>query len=184
MRSFMIAPLSARGTLLGVAAFVSAGRRYTEADLALAEEVDAALARNHAAIEAVLDDPRRYGFRNVTTADPARAATTALYADEFHLGRHGQAVIARTVAAALGGGAAVRAALDGMEEDGSGWAADPRVAPAGLPVVSATWSSWSSPVPPELPPGVSWRPDPAFADGQRPRRDVPHRHGKPPPSMA
>jgi phospholipase/lecithinase/hemolysin len=53
------------------------------------------------AIDAVLRDPGRYGFTNVTTADHAHAATTALYADSFHFGQHGQAIIARTVRARL-----------------------------------------------------------------------------------
>jgi len=53
------------------------------------------------AIDAVLRAPGRYGFTNVTTADHARAATTALYADAFHFGSHGQAIIARTVRARL-----------------------------------------------------------------------------------
>ena len=46
--------------------------------------------------------PGRYGFTNVTTADHAHAANTALYADNFHFGFHGQAIIARTIAARLG----------------------------------------------------------------------------------
>jgi hypothetical protein len=37
----------------------------------------------------------------VTTADRAHAATTALYADVFHFGRHGQEIIADTIAARL-----------------------------------------------------------------------------------
>ena len=41
------------------------------------------------------------GFTNVTTADHKHAATTALYDDEFHVGQHGQAIIADTIAARL-----------------------------------------------------------------------------------
>jgi phospholipase/lecithinase/hemolysin len=52
-------------------------------------------------IDTVLRDPRRYGFTNVTTADRAHAATTALYADSFHFGQHGQALIARTIGSRL-----------------------------------------------------------------------------------
>lgn len=55
-----------------------------------------------AAIDAALRAPGRYGFTNVTTADHAHAATTALYADSFHFGFHGQSIIARTIAARLG----------------------------------------------------------------------------------
>ena len=54
-----------------------------------------------AAIDRVLAHPGRYGFTNVTTADRAHAATTALYDDEFHVGQHGQAIIADTIAARL-----------------------------------------------------------------------------------
>jgi phospholipase/lecithinase/hemolysin len=54
-----------------------------------------------AAIDRVLAHPGRYGFTNVTTADHAHAATTALYDDDFHVGQHGQAIIADTIAARL-----------------------------------------------------------------------------------
>jgi phospholipase/lecithinase/hemolysin len=54
-----------------------------------------------AAIDRVLANPGRYGFTNVTTADHAHAATTALYDDDFHVGQHGQAIIADTIAARL-----------------------------------------------------------------------------------
>ena len=53
------------------------------------------------AIDRVLANPGRYGFTNVTTADHAHAATTALYADQFHVGQHGQEIIADTIAARL-----------------------------------------------------------------------------------
>ena len=55
-----------------------------------------------AAVDAALRAPGRYGFTNVTTADHAHAANTALYADNFHFGFHGQSIIARTIAARLG----------------------------------------------------------------------------------
>ena len=50
----------------------------------------------------MLRAPGRYGLTNVTTADHAHAGSTALYADSFHFGFHGQAIIARTIAAHLG----------------------------------------------------------------------------------
>ena len=53
------------------------------------------------ALDRVLADPRRYEFTNVTTADHANAATTALYNDDFHVGEHGQEIIAQTIAARL-----------------------------------------------------------------------------------
>ena len=43
------------------------------------------------AIDGVLRDLGRYGFTDMTTADHAHAATTALDADEFRFGSHGQA---------------------------------------------------------------------------------------------
>src|SRR3954452_10528961 len=54
-----------------------------------------------AAIDRVLAHPGRYGFTNVTTADHEHAAATALYDDNFHVGRHGQEIIADTIAARL-----------------------------------------------------------------------------------
>jgi phospholipase/lecithinase/hemolysin len=53
------------------------------------------------AIDRVLANPGRYGFTNVTTADHADAATAALYDDDFHVGEHGQEIIARTIAPRL-----------------------------------------------------------------------------------
>ena len=44
-------------------------------------------------IENVRRNPARFGFDNVTRADPARSATTALYDDDGHFGAHGQALI-------------------------------------------------------------------------------------------
>lgn len=41
----------------------------------------------------VLADPQAYGLTNVTTADPGRSKTTALYDDPAHFGRRGQELI-------------------------------------------------------------------------------------------
>jgi hypothetical protein len=43
----------------------------------------------------VTANPGRYGLTNVTTADPARADTTALYYDAHHFGNRGQDIIAQ-----------------------------------------------------------------------------------------
>ena len=59
-------------------------------ELTLIEEQAASL-EMFGAIDGVLRDPGRYGFTNMTTADHAHAATTALDADEFRFGSHGQA---------------------------------------------------------------------------------------------
>ncbi|MEK0085421.1 SGNH/GDSL hydrolase family protein [Benzoatithermus flavus] len=40
-------------------------------------------------------DPDRYGFTNITTADPGNADTTALYFDDQHFGNRGQDIIAQ-----------------------------------------------------------------------------------------
>jgi hypothetical protein len=48
-------------------------------------------------IDEVLAHPGAFHFTNVTTADPARSRTTALYHDDFHFGQHGQAIIAQKV---------------------------------------------------------------------------------------
>ena len=66
-----------------------------------AHHVGAAPVDVFAAIDRVLRDPRRYGFTNVTTVDRAHSATTALYREPFHVGQHGQAIIARTIASRL-----------------------------------------------------------------------------------
>jgi PAS domain S-box-containing protein len=63
LRSYMSAPLHGRGKLLGMISFVSAesGRRYTEADLAFAEELArrAAIAIENAQLYAALRDADR-----------------------------------------------------------------------------------------------------------------------------
>jgi phospholipase/lecithinase/hemolysin len=66
-----------------------------------AHHVGAAPVDVFAAIDQVLKNPRRYGFTNVTTVDRARSGTTALYREPFHVGQHGQAIIADTIAARL-----------------------------------------------------------------------------------
>ena len=66
-----------------------------------AHHVGAAPVDVFGAIDRVLANPRRYGFTNVTTADHADAATAALYDDDFHVGEHGQEIIARTIAPRL-----------------------------------------------------------------------------------
>ena len=47
--------------------------------------------------ERVFADPGRFGFTNVTTADPDNADSTALYYDNAHFGAAGQDLIARLV---------------------------------------------------------------------------------------
>lgn len=47
-------------------------------------------------INRVLDDPAKYGFSNVATADNSRHAIDALFYDTIHLGTRGQDIIART----------------------------------------------------------------------------------------
>ena len=48
----------------------------------------------------------------MTTADHALSGSTALYNDAFHVGERGQTIIARTIAARLGGRLAVRRLAD------------------------------------------------------------------------
>jgi phospholipase/lecithinase/hemolysin len=50
----------------------------------------------------VVDNPKSYGFTNVTTADHAHSATTALYDDTVHFGKAGQAIIMKTIRPRLG----------------------------------------------------------------------------------
>jgi phospholipase/lecithinase/hemolysin len=50
----------------------------------------------------VVSNPKAFGFTNVTTADHAHSATTALYDDTVHFGRHGQAIIAQAIHPRLG----------------------------------------------------------------------------------
>jgi phospholipase/lecithinase/hemolysin len=92
------------------------------------------------AIDRVLQRPAAYGFDNVTTADHAASATTALYDDEFHVGGHGQAIIARTIAYRLRRGAVLAAS------DGEVWPPAPSAVPAALPVAWAA-GSWPAAVP-------------------------------------
>jgi phospholipase/lecithinase/hemolysin len=51
--------------------------------------------------ERVFARPASFGLRNVTTVDPARAATTALFADSYHFGQRGQAIVASGMRSAL-----------------------------------------------------------------------------------
>ena len=85
-----------------------------------------------AAIDRVLRDPRAHGFTNVTTVDRARSATTALYREPFHVGQHGQAIIADTIAARLRRGAVVVAAADG-----AAWSPITPAVPAAVPTLLA-----------------------------------------------
>ncbi len=48
-------------------------------------------------IERVFANPGRFGFTNVTTADPANSDSTALYYDDLHFGPAGQKLIAGLV---------------------------------------------------------------------------------------
>lgn len=52
-------------------------------------------------IQRVLANPKAYGFSNVKTADPSRSATTALYDDDYHFGRHGQQIIEQAMLNAM-----------------------------------------------------------------------------------
>ncbi|WP_159710694.1 SGNH/GDSL hydrolase family protein [Geminicoccus flavidas] len=45
--------------------------------------------------------PQAYGLNNVTTADPARAATTALYYNTSHFGAKGQTILANEFSSAF-----------------------------------------------------------------------------------
>jgi len=45
--------------------------------------------------------PQSYGLNNVTTADPARAATTALYYNTSHFGAKGQTILANEFSSAF-----------------------------------------------------------------------------------
>src|SRR4051794_1789971 len=97
-----------------------------------ARRVGAAPVNVFAAIDRVLANPGRYGFTNVTTADRARSATTALYREPFHVGQRGQAIIANAIAARLRGGAAALAAADG-----AAWPAIAPAVPAAVPTLLA-----------------------------------------------
>jgi phospholipase/lecithinase/hemolysin len=71
---------------------------------AVASRAHAAVVDLLAVFDRVVANPGSEGFTNVTTADHARSRTTALYDDPVHFGQHGQAIIARTIRARLGGG--------------------------------------------------------------------------------
>ena len=105
-----------------------------------AHHVGAAPVDVFAAIDRVLRDPRAYGFTNVTTADRARSATTALYREPFHVGQHGQEIIAQTIADRLRGGAAAPAAPEVAADDGEAWPAVSAAVPAGAPTFLAAAS--------------------------------------------
>ena len=45
--------------------------------------------------EKIYDDPGRFGFTNVSTADAGRSSTDALFFDQLHFGDRGQDIIAR-----------------------------------------------------------------------------------------
>ena len=68
----------------------------------------------------------------MTTVDRARSATTALYREPFHVGQHGQAIIADTIAARLRRGAVVVAAADG-----AAWSPITPAVPAAVPTLLA-----------------------------------------------
>lgn len=88
----------------------------------IARKYDATLVNVAGAIDRVLENPAAAGFTNVTTADPGRSRTTALYHDSFHFGQAGHAVVARTVAGRLGSGSAASVVA---AAGGSGlWAAE------------------------------------------------------------
>lgn len=64
--------------------------------------VEVANARNrviavdlHTAFERVFEDPQRFGFNNVTTADPSRSDIDALFVDNQHFGEKGQLLISQ-----------------------------------------------------------------------------------------
>lgn len=49
----------------------------------------------YTAFERVFQDPQKYGFTNVTTADSSRSSIDALYHDATHFGNRGQEIITR-----------------------------------------------------------------------------------------
>jgi len=83
------------------AAYRRATQQWDSFVRSVASHVHASVADLFSTIDRVLTNPRAEGFTNVTTADHASSATTALYDDVFHFGRHGQAIIARTIGARL-----------------------------------------------------------------------------------
>lgn len=49
----------------------------------------------YTAFNRVLNEPQKYGFTNVTTEDPSKHRTTALFYDPIHFGSRGEVIIAR-----------------------------------------------------------------------------------------
>lgn len=49
----------------------------------------------YTAFNRVLNEPQKYGFNNVTTEDPSKHRTTALFYDPIHFGSRGEVIIAR-----------------------------------------------------------------------------------------
>jgi phospholipase/lecithinase/hemolysin len=103
-------------TMAEAARFRSATKQWDSFVRSVANKVHAAVADVFAKIDDVLAHPGKYGFTNVTTPDHARSDTTALYDDVFHCGEEGQAIIATTIRARLGGGALVA-----NRAEGGGW---------------------------------------------------------------
>src|SRR5689334_5311982 len=95
------------------ARFRSATKQWDSIVRSVANQANARVADVFAKIDNVLANPGRYGFTNVTTPDHARSDTTALYDDVFHFGEHGQAIIATTIRASLGGGGPLVASRTG-----------------------------------------------------------------------
>ncbi|HET7458406.1 MAG TPA: ATP-binding protein [Gemmatimonadaceae bacterium] len=80
MRSYVVVPLEARGRLLGVAVFVSAGATLDEADLAVAEELGrrAALAVDNARLFTAEREARAAAESAAVRAGALQAVTSAL----------------------------------------------------------------------------------------------------------
>jgi lysophospholipase L1-like esterase len=51
--------------------------------------------------DGVFADPAKFKFTNVTTAEPAKSGSTALYFDDNHFGKRGHTLIANEVQKAL-----------------------------------------------------------------------------------
>ncbi len=104
------------------------------------------------ALEYVFNNPAKFGFNNITVADHTRSATTAFFDDDFHPGKHAQALIEQVIEYYLTRGwdkantrkapadvkADMQAALDAGEVFGSGQnaavaSAQARTAPAAAP---------------------------------------------------
>ena len=94
-------------TTAEAARFRSATKQWDGIVRSVAGKANAAVADVFAKIDDVLAHPGTYHFTNVTTPDHARSDTTALYDDVFHFGEAGQAIIAATIRARLGGGGAL-----------------------------------------------------------------------------